>query len=337
MTLTAPLTIAPLLQDCRYFESRDIDDTRERIAHVLSPHRLLPVGPQGGMRSHMNFLQLEGLAFGSLHYGSPMGVLVPQMSDRYLIILCLRGSGLIRTNGKEIRLDARHGFACSPGLTFDAQFSADCEQFFVRMDRATLQRHSGLAEPVLALEVDLERPALMPWQGLVRMLMTDPALLALVRANPRVVLEYEQLLVSLLLAGQPHRDRVEDRRGSVAPAAVIRAERFIEAHATDNLNLEQIAAAAGVSSRALLKGFARFRETSPIRHLRDVRLEMAHLRLQEDAPEAGRVAAVAAECGFGHLGRFSQEYRNRFGELPSETVGARRRARRPTLSPRPAH
>jgi transcriptional regulator GlxA family with amidase domain len=29
-------------------------------------------------------------------------------------------------------------------------------------------------------------------------------------------------------------------------------------------------------------------------------------------------------CGFGHMGRFSAEYRRRFGESPSETLKQRR-------------
>ncbi|MFP5477787.1 MAG: helix-turn-helix domain-containing protein, partial [Gammaproteobacteria bacterium] len=32
------------------------------------------------------------------------------------------------------------------------------------------------------------------------------------------------------------------------------------------------------------------------------------------------VAGVALRWGFGHLGRFSADYRARFGEYPSETV-----------------
>jgi AraC-like DNA-binding protein len=32
------------------------------------------------------------------------------------------------------------------------------------------------------------------------------------------------------------------------------------------------------------------------------------------------VADVAFRWGFGHLGRFAEKYRERYGELPSETL-----------------
>jgi transcriptional regulator GlxA family with amidase domain len=44
-------------------------------------------------------------------------------------------------------------------------------------------------------------------------------------------------------------------------------------------------------------------------------------------PTAGlTVAKVAVAAGFTHLGRFAEEYRSQFGELPSQTL-ARGRAR----------
>jgi AraC-like DNA-binding protein len=53
--------------------------------------------------------------------------------------------------------------------------------------------------------------------------------------------------------------------------------------------------------------------------LRTARLKQA--RLQLDAPRPGAtVTEVALDCGFTHLGRFSSEYRRRFGELPSQTL-----------------
>jgi AraC-like DNA-binding protein len=38
-------------------------------------------------------------------------------------------------------------------------------------------------------------------------------------------------------------------------------------------------------------------------------------------PHAGTtVAAAAAAAGFKHLGRFADDYRSRYGELPSRTL-----------------
>ena len=87
--------------------------------------------------------------------------------------------------------------------------------------------------------------------------------------------------------------------------------------------MEEIARAADVPIRTLLNSFRQFRETSPMRYLRDLRLERAHAMLRRGEPHA-TVASVALDVGFAHLGRFSQDYAARFGERPSETLGRAR-------------
>lgn len=49
-------------------------------------------------------------------------------------------------------------------------------------------------------------------------------------------------------------------------------------------------------------------------------LNEARNRLLRLPNRPGAVADVAMECGFEHLGRFSESYRNLFNELPSETL-----------------
>ena len=93
----------------------------------------------------------------------------------------------------------------------------------------------------------------------------------------------------------------------------------MQANADEPLRLGDIAQAAGVPVRTLLEAFRRARDCSPMQYLRDMRLDVAQRRLRE--PQAGTtVSAVAMDCGFAHLARFSQSYRARFGESPSETL-----------------
>ena len=61
----------------------------------------------------------------------------------------------------------------------------------------------------------------------------------------------------------------------IAPASVRRAERFIEDNAENAIGLADVASAAGVSARSLQLAFRRFRDTTPMAHLRAIRLELA--------------------------------------------------------------
>jgi AraC-like DNA-binding protein len=75
-----------------------------------------------------------------------------------------------------------------------------------------------------------------------------------------------------------------------------------------------------VSVRALQSGFRDALDTSPLAFLRDRRLTHARRELAESSPRTGSVAEIAERWGFAHHGRFSVDYRRRFGEQPSQTL-----------------
>ncbi|OXH85552.1 AraC family transcriptional regulator, partial [Burkholderia multivorans] len=60
----------------------------------------------------------------------------------------------------------------------------------------------------------------------------------------------------------------------------------------------------------------------PMQYLRAKRLEHARELLLGATPER-RIADIALDCGFTHLGRFALAYRERFGESPSDTLAGR--------------
>jgi len=55
-------------------------------------------------------------------------------------------------------------------------------------------------------------------------------------------------------------------------------------------------------------------------YLKAVRLDAAHHDLIATRPSGNSVTTIALRNGCSHLGRFSSEYRERFGQLPSETL-----------------
>lgn len=91
----------------------------------------------------------------------------------------------------------------------------------------------------------------------------------------------------------------------------------MRAHLSAPLTLTDIARGAGASPSALTRLFQQHRETTPMQALRVLRLDAAREKLQQGACES--VTEVAVSVGISHLGRFSEYYRDRFGELPRET------------------
>ena len=105
----------------------------------------------------------------------------------------------------------------------------------------------------------------------------------------------------------------------IAPRDVTRAIGYMQARLGSPISVADIAEASGAAGRTLFKHFRDYRGISPMRYLRDARFERAREALSLAQPEA-RVTEIAMTWGFSHLGRFSVEYRKRFGERPSQTL-----------------
>jgi AraC-like DNA-binding protein/tetratricopeptide (TPR) repeat protein len=106
---------------------------------------------------------------------------------------------------------------------------------------------------------------------------------------------------------------------AVLPKAVRRALDVMQARLDREIGINDLAAAAGISARALQRQFKSFLGKSPHEVLRDMRFESARRQLLLGRPGT-RVMNIAAGCGFPHFGRFSIEYRRRYGETPSQTL-----------------
>ena len=95
------------------------------------------------------------------------------------------------------------------------------------------------------------------------------------------------------------------------------ALRLVEGNPGDQLSVQELAQALGVTRRALEYAFSSALEVSPGRYLLAHRLNRARRDLHARAPL--NVTDAALRHGFRHLGRFSGQYRELFGELPSQT------------------
>lgn len=109
---------------------------------------------------------------------------------------------------------------------------------------------------------------------------------------------------------------------------VIRNERrvrtalhYMDARLDEQLTTEMVCEAVGVSQRTLGYAFQKTIGIAPMTYFRARRFTAARKALLR-AGRMGRqtVTAIAMEFGFWHLGRFSVEYRSRFGESPSESL-----------------
>ena len=143
----------------------------------------------------------------------------------------------------------------------------------------------------------------------------------LVVKNPDLLTSYDDMLLTALLS-LPHNQReklYKDLRYQVAPGLVRRAEEYMRAHLSENITTTDLLRICGCSRSLLFSAFRNARGYTPMEFLTEQRLLSAREKLLKQHPEDS-VASIVLDCGFFHLGRFSEVYRKLFGERPSETL-----------------
>ncbi|WP_237152141.1 helix-turn-helix domain-containing protein [Oryzibacter oryziterrae] len=89
-----------------------------------------------------------------------------------------------------------------------------------------------------------------------------------------------------------------------------------------SLSLQDLVQLTGVSPSTLLRAFKRHTGMTPMAFLKQTRLRRARdLLLAADRHVT--ITEVIFSCGFGNTGHFAREYKELFGELPSETLRRR--------------
>jgi AraC-like DNA-binding protein len=261
--------------------------------------------------------------------GGEVMVVAPHVPDFYLLQIMLSGNCTLSQGGRSFDMVAGSVAVINSNRPFTKKWSAAGRQLMIRIDRSLLE-HELLAwtgrERKEPIEFDqsqafaIEKVATLTHA--VRMLCDDLRDESSSLDHPLVCDRVVSTLAASLLVGLPHNHSraLEAANTSIAPASVRRAARFIEENAAKPIGLADVASAAGVSARALQMAFRRFRATTPMAHLRALRLDLARSELARVGRDGGSVASVAIAHGFGSLSRFAADYKARFQESPSETI-----------------
>lgn len=131
--------------------------------------------------------------------------------------------------------------------------------------------------------------------------------------------EVTALLADVYLRAQPD-SRGHSRRGK-SPERIVRLaeERFMAAR-WKPVSMADLCLAAGVKKTVLYEAFQSVCGLSPLLYFQKQRLMQARSLLLKSDDIRGGVKQAALSCGFTELGRFSAQYQQLFGELPSDTL-----------------
>lgn len=152
--------------------------------------------------------------------------------------------------------------------------------------------------------------------GVAQALRHDPAQLS----RPFAAAMFDSAAVCAMLeesAGVPTRHPGPTRRRALALAAESHMRKNLRA----SLNIAGLCKAVGAPERTLHLAFKEHFGLSPKAHLKMLRLNAVRRELRSSGGCAS-ITETAMNWGFWHLGWFAHDYREMFGERPTQTVQA---------------
>ncbi len=309
------------------FASDDAERVRALVSGVMKSHRLQITTGGRALQARMYHVPLGDLSLCRLDYGSTAYINPELLESFYLVTMPVRGAAHIECEGRRVDATPRLAALLNPQDEIRMCWHAGNEQMILKLSRPLLEQtlagHLGrpLEQP-LAFEVGFRWQDSAPWRSLLSYLLACATQYPDLTRYQLVHAQIEQMVASTLLLVQRHNysDVSVRHRGTVLPRHVRRAQDYLPAHAHEPVTTAQLALASGVSTRSLNAGFQEFLGVSPMLYLRRVRLQ--HVR-DELLSGGGNVTSVALRWGFEHMGRFAAQYRQAFGETPSQTLRRR--------------
>jgi AraC-like DNA-binding protein len=323
----------PLLERLRIFQSRNAEET-QAFLRGKSYGFDLPPRHAAGLDTRINGLYQPQSYIGYIQYGAvPVAFSSSPERTDYWMQLPLRGHLHGSIGDNEVACTPSRAAIASPtiedcrfltepncariqlslhGVAVSAQLAAllgepsDRPINFAAGIDLTRGYGRSLARYILMAVMDLERTGSGPWDQL-----TAGA--------------FEQFITTALLLSHAHNysEALQRLNRTAAPRDVKRAIEYMQYHLDGAITLADIVAASGVPGRTLFKHFKDWRGVSPMKYLRSIRLVQVREALVRADPDDS-VTAIAMGLGFTHMGRFSVDYRRRFGESPSQTLKLRK-------------
>lgn len=306
--------------------SGDWEELSEKLSALSCPLKLIPL--EDSSFSTIHSTQIGRIGVSQTNYGAAVDIAINETKGAPIIV-----STNIRGNSNPM---TESGETVTNGLGKSFVFDLSKREHASRLDKDNIQ-FQFILPPKLLNEVSLswfgDIQGQSDWQiktdfggvetswyaalRYVAQLLSEPKN----QINARQIKHIEETLCVNLLEHWAARSGVNLYAGgySIVPQVVRVAEEYIVEHAGEAPTLAQIAQAANVSVRSLSLNFKKFRGSTPGQFLREQRLQTAR-KLLLAADHGQTVQQIAHRLSYTHMGEFAKTYRERFGELPSDTL-----------------
>jgi AraC-like DNA-binding protein len=307
-----------------------LDEARDAVTRVYLPHDLESANGER-LRMSLNAAEAERFTVGFLVYGAPTPLTMPATEVCYHVNLTTKGRTFAdRTDGSRATTVAdTSGLVLLPDQLNTVRWTADAEQLILKIPRSRIESHLAdlIGRPTgavidFAFSFDLTQP---PGRGLlsaVEFMARELNRPGGVADMPLARGQLESFILTQLLLAvpNPYADELSRPADAVSPGRLKPVIEYMEMKADETLTPQELARVGCMSVRTLHATFQQELGMSSMAYLRRIRLDHVRAELVNTARSDIRITDVAMRWGFFHPSRFAQQYRDRYGELPSDTV-----------------
>jgi AraC-like DNA-binding protein len=321
---TPPLSLFPIARTSR------LDEAREAVTRVYLPHQLDSTDGDR-LRMTLNAAEAKRFTVGFLAYGAKTRLDMPPTESTYHINLTTRGKTFAsRTDGcRAVTAAHASGLVLLPDQLNTVRWTPDAEQLILKVPRWRLESHLAdligrRVEDVIdfgfCLDMTTSRGASL--MSAVRFLARELDRPGGIADMPVAREELETFVLTQLLsaASSPYTEELIRPADALPRSRLTPVIEYMEMNADEALTPQELARVGCMSVRTLHATFQAELGVSCMAYLRRLRLDHVRAELLRTGHGDVRVTDVAMRWGFFHPSRFAQQYRERFGELPSDTV-----------------
>lgn len=308
--------------------TESVEQARRAVAQKFCDHKLELRSGGKGVRVRHNHVAGRATSLNYMTYGSDVLIDPGALKSFYLVQVPLSGQALVHHRKADVVSDASTATVLNPDRETQMHWSHDCEKLLLQIDKDHLERvcksliGRDLPGPIRfhpAIDLDAQGGQVIRRMLIACAQAVDEGSLFHQGSSARTHLVENELALALLSYQRNNVSHmIENAREEIMPRALRRAMEFIHANLVECIDLSQIAEAAEVNIRTLQMGFRQKMGLTPMQYLKNARLDHAHYLLSAKV-EPLSVTQAAFSSGFSHLGRFSREYKHRFGCAPSQT------------------
>jgi len=283
---------------------------------ILQPTRQLS---DGEFLAHFAVAKTDYAALFSDRYNAALSLYLKSPEGMVSFLLPRSASGTFFANGVDIGNDHLLAFPAKAGIDISGPGPIGADS--IGIHEAKFWAIANVVCPGFECQ---EEVVIVPGDPEALHAIRDRLAELVAEPEPGPLSEDVSQLIADILVWVADGHEVWPAESAFTPEARIRvaklAQEYIEAHYREAVHIEDLCRVTCVGVRTLQRSFRKYFHLTISNYLKVVRLDSARRELAAADHTSTSVTTIAVQNGCNHLGRFSVDYRQHFGESPHETL-----------------